>query len=134
MDWLPTARNVLIKIPIDAVVGGWLKTNLPKKSKKQVNGLENSVMPKSSRTEHEKAVERIMTPPPPPPPPPKTGGKKRRWSKDEDNLLKELYQENDAQYIADKIGRSIIAVHRHACIIGIKKKCITWSNQEEILQ
>ena len=86
-------------------------------------------MSESSKTEHEKAIERIMAPPPRP----TTEGKKRRWSKDEDNLLKKLYLKNDVQYIADKINRSVTAIHRHACIIGITNKCVLWSSQEEKL-
>jgi hypothetical protein len=86
-------------------------------------------MSESSKTEHEKAIERIMAPPPRP----TTEGKKRRWSKDEDNLLKELYPKNNVKYIANKIDRSVTAIHRHACIIGITNKCVLWSSQEEKL-
>ena len=87
-------------------------------------------MTASSKTEHEKAIERIMIPPPPPP---NTGGKKRRWSKDDLDFLKKMYHKKTKQYMAEKLGRTEAAIHRYAGRIGITEKYISWSSQEEIL-
>ena len=83
----------------------------------------------SSKTEHEKAIERIMNPPPQS----IMRWKSRVWSKDELALLKKLYSKKSVQYIAENLSRTEAAVHRRACIIGITKECIGWSSQEEKL-
>ena len=54
------------------------------------------------------------------------------WSKEDHDLLKKLYPNKTAQYIAEKMGRAETAIHRHAYISGIKKS-IAWSSQEEKL-
>ena len=88
-----------------------------------------------SKAEHEKAVKRIMSASalsrqqPATKQWPKTG----LWSEEEVNLLKELYEKKGAQYIADKLGRSLGSVTRKACNIGITGACIVWSSREEQL-
>ena len=88
-------------------------------------GIAMSVL---SKKEHEEAIARIIYPSSHVP-----KGERRLWSKDEINLLKKLYHKKNAQYIADKLNRSLATVHRRAHLIGITKKCIAWSSQEEKL-
>ena len=88
-------------------------------------GIAMSVL---SKKEHEEAIERIMHPPSRVP-----KGERRLWSKDEINLLKKLYHKKSAQYIANKLNRSLATVNRRAHLVGITKKCIAWSSQEERL-
>ena len=81
-------------------------------------------MSESSKTEHEKAIERIMAYP--------YITKCGAWSKEDLDILKKLYPKKTAQYIAEKMGRSKAAIHSRACISGIKKS-IAWSSQEKKL-
>ena len=55
----------------------------------------------------------------------------RPWSEDEIKLLKRLYQDENVQSIADKLGRSLDGVSVKASKIGLKKQgARPWSNQE----
>ena len=85
-------------------------------------------MSESSKTEHEKAIERIMIPPPYIP-----KWKSRVWLKDEDDLLKKMYRKKTKQYIAKKLGRTEAAIRHRVCVIGITNKSISWSSQDEKL-
>ena len=54
------------------------------------------------------------------------------WSEEKVKLLKKLYPEMEAKEIARIVDRSVAAVHRKACNLGLKK-CLSWSGEEESL-
>ncbi len=54
----------------------------------------------------------------------------RWWSEDEVKLLRELYQKENTQSIADRLGRTLGSVHRKACNIGITQHLSVWSSEE----
>ena len=82
----------------------------------------------SSKTEHEEAIKRIMTPRVP-----VVSKRQKRlhwWPEDEVKLLRELYQKENTQSLADRLGRTLGSVHRKACNIGITKRLSVWSSEE----
>jgi hypothetical protein len=83
----------------------------------------------SSKAEHEEAIKRIMTPHVPNV---SNGGQERLrwWTADEVKLLRELYQKENTQALADKLGRTLGSVHRKACNIGITQRLSVWSSEE----
>ena len=89
---------------------------------------EKSIMASSSREEHEEAVKRIMTSHVPVVS--KTRKRMRGWSEDEVKQLKESYQKENTQSLADRLGRTLGSVHRKACNIGITQRLSFWSSEE----
>ncbi len=81
-----------------------------------------------SRAEHEESIKRIMTPRVPVVS--KTRKRMRGWSEDEVKQLKESYQKENTQSLADKLGRTLGSVHRKACNIGITQCLSAWSSEE----
>jgi len=81
-----------------------------------------------SRAEHEEAIKRIMTPRGPI----VSKGQKRMrgWSEDEVKQLRESYQKENTQSLADRLGRTLGSVHRKACNIGITRRLSIWSSEE----
>ena len=81
-----------------------------------------------SRAEHEEAIKRIMIPRVPVVS--KTRKRMRGWSEDEVKQLKESYQKENTQSLADRLGRTLGSVHRKACNIGITQRLSVWSSEE----
>ena len=81
-----------------------------------------------SRAEHEEAIKRIMTPRVPVVS--KTRKRMRGWSENEVKQLKESYQKENTQSLADRLGRTLGSVHRKACNIGITQRLSVWSSEE----
>ncbi len=81
-----------------------------------------------SKAEHEDAIKRIMTPRVPVVR--KTRKRMRGWTEDEVKQLKKLYQKENTQSLADKLGRTLGSVHRKACNIGITQRLSIWSSEE----